>query len=132
MKNKNEKLSQNKANGGLADETVEAVLLSGGDKMLEEKLINELKQEKDKIEAQKHKRKTVITDFSALPENCVFSEKAFYRLFNRETEREFFINGIDLECRIGLNQAIFDKLKSRKMKAICIDNNIITFDRAEV
>ena len=123
---------KNRKNGGLTDETVEAVLLSGGDELLENKLLAELEQEKISVNTSKNCKKIIITDFSELPESLVFAENSMYKLFNRVTKCEFFVTGADVERKIGQDDILFNKVKNRSIKAFCVDDNIITFYQAIV
>lgn len=126
-----------KPNQGLDNSVIESALLLGSDKCVQENLKEELKREL-KLELEKLEElgsppeKTAITEFGKLDENLVFSEKAHYSLFNRDTKRSFFINGRELERRIGIDDALFDKLKARKIDTFEVDNSIISFFRAVV
>ena len=119
-----------KQNNGICREAAEASILkeSGGEQ--ERRLLAELERE-ERSRAQKLQEKPeVITDFSQLPEALVFSENAYYKLFNRETKTEFFINGRVLEGKIGLDSTLYEQVKSRTVKAFAIGNQIVAFYRA--
>ena len=123
-----------KPNQGLDDNVIESALLLCSDKGGQENLKEELKREREKLAELRSAppEKVVISEFSKLDESLVFSEKAHYSLFNRDTKCEFFINGKELERRIGIDDTLFDKLKNRKIDTISVDNSIISFYKAVV
>lgn len=113
----------------MQNEEIEAILLSAGSaaEMIERKLTEELEAEKART-AEKKKQK-YVTDFSKVPESKVFTESCYYRLFNKETKREFIINGRQLESRLGMDSALYEKVLARTMSAFCAGNSYVKFDK---
>ena len=64
-------------------------------------------------QAKKEKTRTVINEFEQVPKSKTFSPKSVYPVFNRKTQRESFINGIQADSLIGLHQEIRNNLLER-------------------
>lgn len=92
---------------------------------MEEELNNELKKAKEKPQKQ------VITDISKVPTELIFSKKAVYRIFNRTNKTETFINGLQAEALLGVQNIIREKIKNRHMDAFSTDNAYVKFEQAE-
>ena len=132
MKN-NDKMTAGAAqNGGLNSESVEAAVLCGSDEAIQDKILAELEREKAQIAAEKEQKTITIENFAELPEALIFSDKAVYTLFNRDNKLEFFINGCEVERRIGQDEQLYNKLKNRAIKAFCVDNSVIKFSHAKI
>jgi hypothetical protein len=80
------------------------------DKLIEQKIECEIQQEID--DANKIKEITLIKDFSKVPRDKVFDNSATYKVFNRKTKKEAFINGPQAESLLGLNKSIRDDIEN--------------------
>jgi hypothetical protein len=97
----------------LNDKNIENRLLENEDidGLIAKKISQNVRNE---IEAAKINKKTVtVDDFHKVPVNKIFDAKAIYVVFNRKTQTESFINGIQADSLIGLNQSIRNNLKSK-------------------
>ena len=112
-----------KPNSGLNSATVDSLVLGLKREEAEDELLDELAKAKSAQAAEVD----IIYDFSDVPETQVYSEFAKYKLFKRESKREFYINGKTLESRIGLDSALFEKVKKRERKAFCVGDDIVVF-----
>ena len=112
-----------KPNGGMNSAAVDSLILGLKTETTEDELLNELEQAKTGTPAGVN----IIYDFRDVPENRVYSEAAKYKLFKRTSKREFYINGRMLESRVGLDSALFDKIKKRDRKAFCVGDDIVVF-----
>ena len=129
MKN-NEKPSP-RPNCGLSSDAVEAVMLAGIAENVEQQLTAELQAAKQQARRD-NSAPELITDFDKLPPELVFSSQSVYKLYNRDNGLEFLIDGKNLEARIGLDDALYNKLKSRSVKVFNLDNAIISFLQASI
>lgn len=128
---KNNEKQTTKPNNGLSSEDVETVMLCGLAENVEQQLISELEAIKTHSQTTVLAEKEAITDFTKLPLEAVFSQNAVYKLYNRDNGMEFYIDGKDLEARIGLDDTLYDKVQSRSVKVFGIDNSIISFYKWE-
>ncbi len=92
---------------------------------IEEEFMSDLKKAKEKP------KKNVVTDIKELPRDLIFSKKSVYRLFNRETGCETFINGIQAEALIGIQNNVRSKMLAGELNAFTTDNAYIKFEKAE-
>ena len=109
----------------------EALLLN--DKSLED-LINMKIEKEFMANMRKSKEKPgakQYTIFSELPKDKIFSQYSVYRYFNRNTGCETFINGIQAEALIGVQNHIRAKMLSGELNAFTTDDAYIKFERAE-
>lgn len=115
------------------DKQIEDMLLNNvsADDILQKKLTEEVEAEifeSKKIE-KKSKEKKYLQDFNKVPEGKIFSKSCYYKLFNRINKREFLIDGVQVENFIGLNDMLYEKVRSKAFKAFYIDDLYIKFDR---
>lgn len=92
---------------------------------MEEELKAEIKKSKEKP------AKQIITDISKVPKELIFSKLAVYKVFNRINKTESFINGLQAEGMLGLQNAIREKIKSGQMDAFSTDNAYVKFENIE-
>lgn len=92
---------------------------------MEEELNNELKKAKEKPQRQ------IITDISKVPTDLIFSKKSVYRIFNRTNKIETFINGLQAEALLGVQNAMREKIKTGQMDAFSTDTAYVKFEQAE-
>ena len=72
----------------------------------------------------------VYTDIKELPKEKIISKFAVYKYFNRNTKCESFINGIQAEALIGLQNNIREKMLKGELNAFTTDDAYIKFDKA--
>ena len=66
-----------------------------------------------------------------MPKDKIFSKYATFRYFNRNTGCETFINGIQAEALIGLQNNIREKMLKGELSAFTFDDAYIKFEKAE-
>lgn len=92
---------------------------------MEEELKAEFEKAKQKIKTQ------IITDISKVPMELIFSKKSVYKLFNRINKTETFINGMQAESMLGLQNSVREKIKSGQMDAFSTDEVYVKFEKVE-
>ena len=92
---------------------------------IEKEFMEDLKKSNKKIEKQ------IYTEIKNVPRNKIFSKMATYRYFNRITGCETFINGVQAEALIGLQNNIREKMLKGELSAFAIEDAYIKFERAE-
>lgn len=114
-------------NSGIGANDVESIVFGSSVQPKEDELLLEIAQAESQKSASGSCEIAEITVFGDVPESLVFSEHATYKLFRRSTKREYFINGKMLEARIGLDNALYQKVKSRAACAFCLGDYIAVF-----
>lgn len=92
---------------------------------MEEELKSEFKKSKEKPQKQ------VITDISKIPAELIFSKQAVYKIFNRINKTETYLNGLQAEALLGLQNTIREKIKSGQMDAFSTDTAYVKFEKIE-
>lgn len=92
---------------------------------MEEELQEEFKKSKEKIEKQ------IVTDISKVPTELIFSKQTVYKVFNRITKSETYINGLQAEGLLGLQTVMREKIKSGQMNAFSTNNAYVKFEKIE-
>ena len=99
------------------------------DELIKMKMEEELKEEFNK--AKEAPRKEVKTDISKVPTNLIFSKQAVYKIFNRVNRTETYINGLQAEALLGLQNTIREKIKSGQMDAFSTGSAYVKFEKIE-
>lgn len=93
---------------------------------IEQEYMDEIKKMKEKP------KKKIYTDIKALPEGKIFSKEAVFRYYNRDTKCESFINGVQAEAMLGIQNNIRQKILHGELSAFTTDNAYIKFEKAEL
>lgn len=96
------------------------------DELIKRKMEEELKAEIEKAKIQP--KKETITDISKAPQNLIFSKYSVYRLFNRKTKTETYINGLQAESLLGMQNSTREKIKSGQMDAFSTEDAYVKFE----
>lgn len=72
----------------------------------------------------------VYTDIKELPKEKIFSKESVFKYFNRNTKCESFINGIQAEALIGIQNNIREKMLKGELSAFTTDEAYIKFEKA--
>lgn len=99
------------------------------DELIKMKMEEELKAEFEKAK-QKPKIQT-ITDISKVPTELIFSKKSVYRIFNRINKTETYINGLQAESMLGLQNNVREKIKAGQMDAFSTEGAYVKFEKVE-
>lgn len=84
-----------------------------------------------------HKAKQAITkkkieNLKDVPSDKIFSKFTVFRCFNRSTGCETFINGIQAEGLIGIQNNVREKMLSGELNAFTTDEVYVKFEKAEL
>ncbi|MFR1671780.1 MAG: hypothetical protein ACLSWI_02420 [Candidatus Gastranaerophilaceae bacterium] len=110
---------------------IEQMLLNGAslDDLIKMKFEKEFKEELEKSKQKPEKK--VYTDISEVPKNLIFSKSSVYKLFNRNTKCETYIDGVQAEALIGIQNNIRDKMLEGALNAFVTDDAYVKFEKAE-
>ncbi len=113
-------------------EDIEQMLLNNMslDELIKMKIEKEFKSEIAKVK--KAPEKKVITDISKVPQNKIFSKSAVYRMFNRKTKTETFINGVQAEALLGIQNSVREKIYRGELGAFTTDDAYVKFEKINV
>lgn len=96
------------------------------DELIKIKMDQELSKE---IEAsQKKVKKQIIKNIKDVPKDKIFSKETVYKIFNRKTRSESYINGIQAESLIGLQNSVRENIRKGLMDAFSTDSALIRFE----
>jgi len=70
------------------------------------------------------------TNIHDIPADKIFSKYAVYRYFNRSTGCETFINGVQAEALVGIQNNIREKMLEGKLNAFTTGDAYIKFEKA--
>ena len=106
----------------------EEMLLSGAslDELIKMKIEQEFMSDMKKSK-EKPAQKTVL-DINDVPKEKIFSKDAVYKLFNRNTKCETYINGMQAEALIGCQNHIREKMLKGELAAFTTEDAYIKFD----
>ena len=99
------------------------------DELIKMKMEEEIQAEFTK--AQEIKQKKIIKDIADVPKELIFSKIAVYKVFNRMSKTESYINGLQAESMLGLQNNLRAKIKAGEMDAFSTDNAYIKFEYVE-
>lgn len=114
------------------EEDIEQILLTNAslDDLIKMKIENEFKSELEN--ANKKPQKKTITDISKVPREMIFSKLAVYKLFNRKNKSETFINGIQAEALLGIQNSIREKIYKGELSSFTTDDAYVKFEKIDV
>lgn len=100
------------------------------DELIKMKMEQELQAELDKLsEAPK---KQVIKDISKVPKELIFSKKAVFKIFNRINKTETYLNGLQAEAMLGVQNSIREKIRSGQLDVFSTDTAYVKFEEIEI
>lgn len=99
------------------------------DDLIKMKMEEELKAEFEK--SKEKPKKQIITDVSKVPSELIFSKQAVYKIFNRINKIETYINGLQAESMLGLQNATREKIRTGQMDAFSTENAYVKFEKIE-
>lgn len=110
---------------------VEQMLLNNAslDDLIKMKIEKEFMADLEKSKQKTQKK--IYTNIKDLPKGKIFSKEAVYKCFNRNTKCESFINGIQAESLIGIQNGIREKMLKGELSAFTTDDAYIKFEKAE-
>lgn len=100
------------------------------DDLIKMKMEEELKAEFKNSNMQP--QKVVIRDISKVQPSLIFSKQAVYKMFNRISKTETYLNGVQAEALLGLQANVREKIKSGQMDAFSTEDAYVKFESIEV
>ncbi len=110
------------------DDDMEQMLLNNTslDELIKMKIENEFQSE---IEQSKNKpEKTLINDISQVPKRLIFSKQSVFKVFNRNTKTETYINGVQAEAMLGIQNSVREKIYNGELGAFTTDDAYVKFE----
>ena len=114
------------------DANIEEMLLEGTslDDLIRMKIERELKDEIQKSkELNSKKQLRTYTHIKEVPKEYIFSKEAVYKFYNRRTKQETYINGVQADALIGLENNIRTKILNGEMSTFSTDDAYIKFEQ---
>lgn len=93
---------------------------------MEEELNNEI------LKSKEIPQKRIITTISEVPAGMIFSRQAVYKIFNRKNKSETFLNGLQAEALLGLQNSVRDKMKQGLLDAFSTEDAYVKFEKIEL
>lgn len=100
------------------------------DELIKMKMEQELQAELDKLKDTP--KKQVITDIAKVPKELIFSKQAVFKIFNRINKTETYLNGLQAEAMLGVQNAVREKIRSGQLDVFSTDNAYVKFDQIEI
>lgn len=114
------------------DEDIEQMLLYNAslDDLIKARIEKEFKEAEEKS---KRKTETVtLTDISKVPKDLIFSKKSVFKVFNRNTKTETYINGIQAESMLGVQTTVREKMKNGETSSFATDDAFVKFEKVTI
>lgn len=110
----------------------EELLLSN--KSLDDLIRIKIQQEINAIENNQKNptEKKIIRNIAEVPQNLIFSKKSFFKVFNKTNRTESYINGLQADGFLGLQNLVREKILQGKSDVFSCENGFVKFDRAEL
>ena len=109
---------------------VEDMLLNSAslDELIRRKFEMEFKED---LEKSKHKEalKTYL-NIKEVPQNKIFSKDSVFRYFSKKQMSETFINGIQADALIGLQDSVRSKMLKGELSAFTTGDAYVKFEKA--
>lgn len=100
------------------------------DELIKMKMEKELQDEIDKLKETPQKQ--VIIDISKVPQELIFSKKAVFKIFNRINKTETYLNGMQAEAMLGVQNAVREKIRSGQLDVFSTDTAYVKFEKIEM
>ena len=76
--------------------------------------------------------KTLITDIKDVPVDKIFTKRATFKVFNKETKVETLVNGLQAEALIGMQNDVREKFRRKETDIFSTDNLFVKFESIEL
>ena len=104
---------------------MEKMLLTG--KSLDELIQMKIQEDYTSIRNIPPKKIQKIEDISKLSKEIIFSKSSVFKVFNKSTRMESFMNGVQAEALLGLQDNLRDSLVSGKIRAFVSGDSYVEF-----
>ena len=111
---------------------IEDALLTGKslDELIKIKMKEEIKTAFQKVSTKFERKK--VTDIKSVPKNYIFSKYAVYKKFNKRNNTISFINGIQAEALLGIDETSREKLQKGEIEVFSTDSAFVKFEYANI
>lgn len=111
---------------------IESALLSGKsiDELIKIKMKEEIKNTFEKVN--KAPQKIRIYDIKEIPSKILFSKNTVFKKFNKENNTMSYINGLQAEGMLGLDDTSRKRLLSGETEVFSTENSFIKFEYSEI
>ena len=111
---------------------IEDALLSGKsiDELIKIKMKEEIKEAFKKVSVNFEKKR--IYDIKSIPARELFGKNAVFKKFNKTNNTISYINGIQAEALLGLDNVSREKLIKGEIEVFSTDNAFVKFEYAEI
>lgn len=109
---------------------MENVLLNNAslDELIKMKIEEEFKSKSQKPKTSNK----IISDLKDVPPEQIFTKNSVFKLFNRTSKTETYINGLQADALIGAQNGIREKFLDKTLTAFSTDDAYVQFIKAEV
>lgn len=76
--------------------------------------------------------KVIIKNIKDAPVDKIFTKKAVFRVFNKETQVETLINGLQAEALLGMQNDVREKFKRKETDIFSTDTLFVKFESIEL
>ena len=91
---------------------------------IEKEFMSDIKKSKEKPE------KNTYTDIKEVAKDKVFSKFSVFKVFNRNTGCETFINGVQADGLLGIQNQIREKMLKGELGAFTTEDAYVKFEKA--
>lgn len=100
------------------------------DELIKMKMQEELKNAFQKRTGAVSKKR--IENIKDVPKNKLFSKQAVFKVFNKDTQIETLINGLQAEAFVGMQNDVRAKLLNSETDIFLTDNLFVKFEYLEI
>ena len=97
------------------------------DELIKKKMEEEIKNEI--INSKKGLQNTKISNIADVPKELIFSKTSVFKVFNRTTKQVSYINGLQADSLLGLQNNLRLKIQNGKADAFSTENSYVKFEK---
>lgn len=76
--------------------------------------------------------RAIITDIKDVPVDKIFTKRATFKVFNKDTKVETLINGLQAEALIGMQNEVREKFKRKEIDIFSTESLFVKFESIEL
>ncbi len=114
------------------DEDIEEMLLGSAslDDLIRMKIESEFQDEMKKAQEKKlNRERKIYTKISEVPKDYIFSKDAVFKYYNRHNKLETYINGIQADALLGLQNNTRVKILNGELSTFSTDDAYVKFEK---
>ena len=114
------------------DEDIEEMLLGSAslDDLIRMKIESEFQEEMKKAQEKKlNRERKIYTKISEVPKDYIFSKDAVFKYYNRHNKLETYINGIQADALLGLQNNTRVKILNGELSTFSTDDAYVKFEK---